>query len=287
MSMAPLHSPPPKSLNSERLRKAGRDSGGMRLPPSDRSGGASGGRRDSSNGSSHLALSRQPSLMRRPASSSQSERSAGGERSATMRPRSSGQVRQQYLANLGIDHKAGAGSGTISSSPSSGPSSPTVGRSSLHSSSPQPHSPSSLEPHASPPVLQSLNGGNGLWWQRAFGAKPALATQSEAEREGVKGRGADNGGPRRVSFNDMVEVRYVPLHSDYSQRIRQKYWNSAQELWDMAARNSIEFAAEGYDWTRAVEEEDFTRWGGQLIHPAHTQNSQFMALRRAPLASSR
>lgn len=53
----------------------------------------------------------------------------------------------------------------------------------------------------------------------------------------------------------MVEVRYVPLHSDYSQRVRQKYWNSAQELWDMAARNSVEFAAEGYDWTKAVEEE--------------------------------
>jgi hypothetical protein len=45
-----------------------------------------------------------------------------------------------------------------------------------------------------------------------------------------------------------VEVRYVPLHSDYSSRVRAKYWNSAQELWDMAARNSIEFAAEGYDF---------------------------------------
>eukprot|EP00616_Rhizochromulina_sp_CCMP1243_P009391 CAMPEP_0118989090 /NCGR_PEP_ID=MMETSP1173-20130426/47347_1 /TAXON_ID=1034831 /ORGANISM="Rhizochromulina marina cf, Strain CCMP1243" /LENGTH=414 /DNA_ID=CAMNT_0006940055 /DNA_START=29 /DNA_END=1273 /DNA_ORIENTATION=- len=273
MGMAPLHSPPPKSFNSERLRKAGRDSGGTRLPPSRSTG--SGGRRESSEGSAHLALSRQPSLMRRP-SSSQTDRSTGGERAASMRPRSSGQVRQQYLAHLGIDQKAG---GSAVGSSVSLPTSPTAAAAST------PSHMSSLEPHASPPVLQSLNGGSGVWWQRAFGAKPALATQSEAERDGKK-TGADSG-PRRVSFNDMVEVRYVPLHSDYSQRIRQKYWNSAQELWDMAARNSIEFAAEGYDWTRAVEEESFTRWGGQLIHPAHMQNSQFTALQRSSLASSR
>ncbi len=81
-------------------------------------------------------------------------------------------------------------------------------------------------------------------------------------------------------------MRYVPLHSDYSQRVRQKYWNSAQELWEMAARNSVEYAAEGFDFRNVVEEENFTRWGGQLIHPAHVQGNSGFGTTQRPVTRS-
>ena len=123
-----------------------------------------------------------------------------------------------------------------------------------------------VEPHqagphaASPPVMQSLNGGAPVWWRRAFSGngQPSKGFAQSPAANHRRSQGDESPAiatKKGVRFNDMVEVRYVPLHSDYSQRVRQKYWNSAQELWDMAARNSLEFASEGYDYKQAVEEE--------------------------------
>ena len=108
--------------------------------------------------------------------------------------------------------------------------------------------------------MQSLNGGAPVWWRRAFSGngQPSKGFAQSPAANHRRSQGDESPAiatKKGVRFNDMVEVRYVPLHSDYSQRVRQKYWNSAQELWDMAARNSLEFASEGYDYKQAVEEE--------------------------------
>lgn len=183
---------------------------------------------------------------------------------AAARPRSSGQVRQQYLAHLGIDQ-----SNSFSGSTSRPGSGGLVGRraGAAHQTSGGGKSRSlSVDPQAgphaaSPPVMQSLNGGAPVWWRRAFSGNGQPAKGFAASPAANHRRNDGNNSPmippakKGVHFNDMVEVRYVPLHSDYSQRVRQKYWNSAEELWQMAARNSLEFASEGYDYTQAIEEE--------------------------------
>lgn len=156
------------------------------------------------------------------------------------RPTSSHDVRRKYLANLGVVQP------TASNVPANG----------------------SALVHATPPTLTTLNGGQDTtnWWQRALVRIPrgdSFDASAELQSDGL--------GKRNVRFNDMVEVRYVPMHTEYSGRVRQKYWNSAEELWDMAARNSLEFAAEGFDWTKVVEDQDLIPWGEDRIHPVHLQ----------------
>jgi hypothetical protein len=61
---------------------------------------------------------------------------------------------------------------------------------------------------------------------------------------------------KRVKFCSKVAAMYVPVHSEYSNRVRQSYWASAGEIREMVYRNMIEFDAEGYQWQNAAEEPD-------------------------------
>jgi len=220
-------------------------------------GGAAATRPSSSGGS---GLSRDLSRDRAGSPYSKQQGGGAGGGATGVRPRSSGQVRTAYLANLGIDQSS---------------------QKSALTPMPNRQVASSLE-HATPGSMEPLSGGAPMWWRRAFqgqqnqGSFPRSMSESAAlgGKMGTPGAGMPPG-KRNVRFNDMVEVRYVPLHSEYSERVRQKYWNSAQELWDMAARNSLEYAAENYDWRQAVEEQDLIRWGTQLIHPVHLSHNQF------------
>lgn len=158
-----------------------------------------------------------------------------------LKARSSIEVRQQYLAQLGIVAHV------------------------YNQSSKQCHT--SCE--ASPTVLQRLHEERPFpvdWWRQIFSRSSNVVEDKESHE-----RRYDD--EKKVSFKEMVEVRFVPIYSDYSQRVRESYWNNSQEIWDAAARNTFEFEAEGYDWRQAFEEEDFMQWQGQLIHPAHTQSS--------------
>lgn len=74
---------------------------------------------------------------------------------------------------------------------------------------------------------------------------------------------------KRVSFTEEIEVKFVPLYSDYPPSVREKYWNSTEEIYSAAERNHFEFEAEGYDWRQSFEEKDFFEHGDELVHPAH------------------
>jgi len=161
-----------------------------------------------------------------------------------LRARSSVEVRQQYLAQLGII--ACAENTTIE--------------------------PGHSEVQASPTVLQRLNQDPPVWWRQIF-IRNSKAEQHDRAHKAVEGRIIDE---KKVSFKEMVEVRFVPIFSDYSQRVRESYWNNSQDIWDAATRNTFEFESEGYDWRQAFEEEDFTQWGGQLVHPAHTHANDYL-----------
>eukprot|EP00903_Cladosiphon_okamuranus_P005503 g5484.t1 len=74
---------------------------------------------------------------------------------------------------------------------------------------------------------------------------------------------------KHVDFAPVVSAVYVPVHSEYSDRVRRSYWNSAGEIREMVYRNMLEFDAEEYNWRNVAEEEDmyFCEETGEYIHP--------------------
>jgi hypothetical protein len=73
----------------------------------------------------------------------------------------------------------------------------------------------------------------------------------------------------RVHFDASVKVHPIPARSDYSNRMRNVMWVSSSEIQQNAARNSLEFAAEEWDVSKVVNDEDMILYGGELIHPIH------------------
>lgn len=75
---------------------------------------------------------------------------------------------------------------------------------------------------------------------------------------------------RSVSFDDSVMVRPIPPHSAYPQEVKHQIWADPGEIYENATRNSIEFAADNFDWQHASEEDDFVpTTTGELVHPIH------------------
>lgn len=61
------------------------------------------------------------------------------------------------------------------------------------------------------------------------------------------------------------------MRDEYSKRVKDRLWTNAEELQQNAQRNAFEFAAEGWDWRTALEDENMYRdsVSGELIHPVH------------------
>lgn len=96
----------------------------------------------------------------------------------------------------------------------------------------------------------------------------ALTTGDQSSKEGTKK-------PRRgLSFNDQVTVVPIPERHEYSKRIRDRLWVNAQELQSQAARNTVEFASEGWDWRNAFLDEEMYVCAvtGEKVHPVHLES---------------
>eukprot|EP00565_Helicotheca_tamesis_P009047 CAMPEP_0185726130 /NCGR_PEP_ID=MMETSP1171-20130828/2199_1 /TAXON_ID=374046 /ORGANISM="Helicotheca tamensis, Strain CCMP826" /LENGTH=297 /DNA_ID=CAMNT_0028394415 /DNA_START=525 /DNA_END=1418 /DNA_ORIENTATION=+ len=80
---------------------------------------------------------------------------------------------------------------------------------------------------------------------------------------------------RRVSLDNDVAVVPIPTRHEYAGHMRERLWSTPQELYMNAARNSIEFAAEGWNWRTVTEDDNMlvcTRTN-ELIHPIHLVNA--------------
>lgn len=76
---------------------------------------------------------------------------------------------------------------------------------------------------------------------------------------------------KRIRFKETVEVVPIPTRSEYTLEMRSNVWSSTREIQENAARNTIEFAHDGWDWRKVADEELFQecRVSGKWIHPVH------------------
>jgi hypothetical protein len=72
-----------------------------------------------------------------------------------------------------------------------------------------------------------------------------------------------------VAFDASVKVLPIPSRTCYSNRIRNELWMAPEEIQQNAARNSLEFAAEGWNWENVAEDSDMVLYEGELVHPIH------------------
>lgn len=73
----------------------------------------------------------------------------------------------------------------------------------------------------------------------------------------------------RVKLRPQVCIIPIPSRDEYSVHIKNSLWNSSEEIYSNALRNSIEFAAEGWNWRNVTEDEHMLVHSdsGELIHP--------------------
>lgn len=85
-----------------------------------------------------------------------------------------------------------------------------------------------------------------------------------------------------ITFDDSVRVLPIPHHEAYSDRLRSRMWSDRYELMSNVRRNTIEFAAEGWDWRNVFEDEmlHLCPETGELVHPVHRRSSDSRRLIR-------
>lgn len=83
---------------------------------------------------------------------------------------------------------------------------------------------------------------------------------------------------KQITFDDVVQVLPIPKREEYSSRISSRLWSGSMEIHENAARNSVEFAAEGWDWRTVTEDEKMyiCYATGERIHPVHYENGYLM-----------
>lgn len=80
----------------------------------------------------------------------------------------------------------------------------------------------------------------------------------------------------RIRFHQKVAVHRIPARHHYSDAVKRCMWSDLSEIREMARRNSIEFASEGYDWRRATEDDAMHLLpSGELVHPVWEQQRHF------------
>jgi hypothetical protein len=131
------------------------------------------------------------------------------------------------------------------------------------------------EEDESRPAGSSLWGIVSIFTRQAYlseteGAEAPLSSSLSSQESSTSSEGSR---PRRLTFNEEVSVCPIPKRDEYSKRIREWLWASPEEMMLNAHRNSVEFAAEGWDWRTVMEDENMYRCveTNELIHPIHIE----------------
>ena len=113
--------------------------------------------------------------------------------------------------------------------------------------------------------------GPRSWTERLF-FKPS-SVESSADDTAPSSASSASTGDRRLTFKETVNVMPIPMRADYSQRVRERLWNDADEIMLNAQRNAMEFASEGWDWRTVIEDEYMYRdaSSNEKIHPVHME----------------
>jgi hypothetical protein len=87
-----------------------------------------------------------------------------------------------------------------------------------------------------------------------------------------------------VVFDESVVVIPIPSRSEYTPQMKSCIWSNKRELQNNAARNMLEFTAEGFNWRNAVEDEAmYVNHVGERVHPCHCPHLRW-AISRPELA---
>ena len=83
-----------------------------------------------------------------------------------------------------------------------------------------------------------------------------------------------------VQFAARCLVTDIPHHSEYSAPQRQQQWNGRKVIRRRARINTLEYQHDGWDMTRASEEESFVQVEGRWYHPVHQYTTSRFVLER-------
>lgn len=75
----------------------------------------------------------------------------------------------------------------------------------------------------------------------------------------------------KIQFNSVVQIKTIPSHFGYSDRVRKHLWSNRQELKESQERNMREFAFEGWSVHHVIEEDGmyFDKVSHEFVHPVH------------------
>jgi hypothetical protein len=75
----------------------------------------------------------------------------------------------------------------------------------------------------------------------------------------------------KIQFNSVVQIKTIPSHVDYSDRVRKHLWSNRHELRESTERNMREFAFERWSVHHVLEEDDmfYDRRSLEFVHPVH------------------